>query len=178
SILDECLKTDPESHVACEVMLSHDKVFISGEITTKASVDYVGIAKNVIEKVGYKTQDLTFESHIHNQSQDIAQAVNKADDEVGAGDQGIMFGYATNETESYMPLCVELAHKLTNRLEQCRVAKVIHGLLPDGKSQVSAEYVDGKFNRITSIIVSAQHEETKSEQELQREIRQNVVNFV
>lgn len=173
SILDECLHEDPNSHVACEVMLAHNKCFISGEITTKAKVDYIQVAKDVIAEVGYDAEAIVYEARIHEQSPDIAQAVDQ--NEQGAGDQGIVYGYATDETLNYMPLAIELAHRLTDRLEECRRLNIINGLRPDGKSQVSIRYDGNRFEAITSIIVSAQHEETKDLAELDKEIRELVI---
>ena len=143
SILDACLEQDPESRVACEVLLTKGKAIVAGEITTRATVDYFDIARTVIEDVGYSTKGMDFEVHIHTQSPDIAQGVFK-EGEQGAGDQGIVYGYASDETLNFMPLSVELAHRLTERLEFCRVEGIIGGLLPDGKSQVSVEYENGR----------------------------------
>ena len=160
SILDVCLEQDEDSRVACEVLLAHNKCFIAGEITTKA-------------KVGYDANNIEYEVRIHEQSADIAGAVGKK--EQGAGDQGIVYGYASSETLNYMPLPVELAHRLTDRLTECRVNGVIAGLLPDGKSQVSVEYDGDRFSRIVSIVVSAQHREDKTLDELTAEIREKVI---
>ena len=176
SILDECLAQNENSRVACEVMLAHNKCFISGEITTSAKVDYNDIAKNVIEQVGYDTTDIEFEARIHTQSEDISQAVSK--EEQGAGDQGIVYGYACNETGHYMPLAIELAHRLTDRLEECRRNGMIKGLRPDGKSQVSIKYNGDKFDKITSVVVSAQHTDSKNLEELTKEIREKVIGQV
>ena len=168
SILDECLQQDDESRVACEVMLAHNKCFISGEITTKAVVDYEEIARQTIAEVGYDADAIEYEVRIHKQSADIAQAVGK--EEQGAGDQGIVYGYAVKETENYMPLPVELAHKLTDKLEYCRKNGVIRGLLPDGKSQVSVLYDGDRVERIVSVVLSAQHTEEKDLDTLKEEL--------
>lgn len=173
SILDACLEQDEDSRVACEVLLAHNKCFIAGEITTKAKVDHEYIARCVIAEVGYDANDIEYEVRIHKQSTDIAGAVGKK--EQGAGDQGIVYGYASSETLNYMPLPVELAHRLTDRLTECRVNGVIAGLLPDGKSQVSVEYDGDRFSRIVSIVVSAQHEESKTLKELTEEIKEKVI---
>jgi len=162
--------------VACEVMLAHNKCFISGEISTKAKVDYEYVARCIIAEVGYEANEIEYEVRIHEQSADIAQAVGR--DEQGAGDQGIVYGYASNETETLMPLPIELAHRLTDKLEECRISGKIKGLLPDGKSQVSILYDGDRFERITSIIVSAQHTEDKDLAELQKEIRVFVIDPV
>ena len=176
SILDACLEQDAESRVACEVMLARNKCFISGEITTAAQVDYEYIARLVMAQVGYDTTGIEFEVRIHDQSADISQAVNKA--EQGAGDQGIVYGYATDETLNYMPLAIELAHRLTDRLEACRRDGIIKGLRPDGKSQVSVQYRGERFDKITSVIVSAQHAEEKDLAELTAEIKEKVIGKV
>lgn len=176
SILDECLEQDANSRVACEVMLAHNKCFISGEITTKAEVDYEYIARSVMAQVGYNAANIEVEVRIHEQSPDISQAVSK--EEQGAGDQGIVYGYASDETINLMPLAIELAHRLTDRLEECRVNGYIKGLRPDGKSQVSVQYRGDRFDKITSVIVSAQHTETKNLNELTEEIKQKVIGKV
>ena len=176
SILDECLEQDKDSRVACEVMLAHNKCLISGEITTTAQVVYEYIACSVIAQVGYDVKDIEFEIKIHEQSQDISKAVGK--EEQGAGDQGIVYGYATDETQNYMPLPIELAHQLTNRLEECRKNGVIMGLCPDGKSQVTVQYKGDRFDKITSVIVSAQHEADKNLDELAKEIKDKVIGKV
>lgn len=176
SILDECLRQDENSHVACEVMLSHNKCFLAGEITTKAKVDYVEVAKEVIREVGYDADAIEYESRIHEQSLDINGAVSK--EEQGAGDQGIVYGYAIKETPNYMPLPITLANRLIQRLEECRKKKYIHGLLPDGKSQVSLEYIDEEQVNVVSIVVSAQHTEDKDIDELRKEIRLLVIDYV
>lgn len=175
-ILDECLSQDEDSRVACEVMLAHNKCFISGEITTKANVDYEYIARCVIAEIGYDPNGIEYEVRIHEQSADISQAIGREDQ--GAGDQGIVYGYATDETLNYMPLPIELAHRLTDRLTECRVNGVIGGLLPDGKSQVSVEYNGDRFSKITSVIVSAQHREDKDLEDLTAEIKEKVVGYV
>lgn len=176
SILDECLAQDADSRVACEVMLAHNKCFISGEITTAAQVDYEYVARSVMAQVGYDTTGVEFEIRIHGQSADISQAVGRK--EQGAGDQGIVYGYATDETLNFMPLPIELAHRLTDRLEECRKDGIIKGLRPDGKSQVSVRYKGERFDKITSVIVSAQHAEDKDLAELTEEIREKVIGKV
>ncbi len=176
SILDECLRQDENSHVACEVMLSHNKCFLAGEITTKAKVDYIEVAKEVIKEVGYDAESIEYESRIHEQSSDIFGAVSK--DEQGAGDQGIVYGYAIKETSNYMPLPITLANRLIRRLEECRKKKYIIGLLPDGKSQVSLEYLDDETVNVVSIVVSAQHRDDKDIEVLRQEIKDLVVDYV
>lgn len=175
-ILDECLEQDENSKVACEIMLAHNKCFISGEITTKAKVDYEYIARCTIAEVGYDANDIEYEVRIHEQSADIAGAVEQK--EQGAGDQGIVYGYAENTTLNYMPLPIELAHRLTDRLTECRVNGLIAGLLPDGKSQVSIEYDGDRFGKIMSVVVSAQHREDKDLTTLTAEIKEKVIQYV
>lgn len=177
SILDACLEQDPESRVACEVLLTKGQAVIAGEITTQAIVDYIEVARTVIEEVGYSTNGMEFTVHIHTQSRDIAQGVFGVDEQ-GAGDQGIVYGYADEETLNFMPLSVELAHRLTERLEFCRVEGIIDGLLPDGKSQVSVEYENGRFSRIASITLSCQHRKDKTVDLLRKEVKEQVVDFV
>ena len=176
SILDACLEQDENSRVACEVVLAHNKCFISGEITTKAVIDYEYIARSTIAQIGYDASDIEVEVRVHAQSADISQAVSKEDQ--GAGDQGIVYGYATDETLNFMPLAAELAHELTNRLEECRRDGIIKGLRPDGKSQVSIQYKGERFDHISSVIISAQHTEAKDLAELTTEIRTKVIGKV
>jgi len=177
SILDACLEQDRNSRVACEVMLTSGKVIIAGEITTKAKVDYKEIARAVIEDVGYPTTDIEFEERINSQSDDIASGVFK-EDEQGAGDQGIVYGYASDETLDYMPLTVVLAQRLTARLEYCRNEEIIKDILPDGKSQVSIEYINDRISKVVSVIVSCQHKASKNIDKLRKEIKENVIDFV
>ena len=176
TILDECLSQDPNSRVACEVMLAHNKCFICGEITTKAEVDYVQVAKNVIAYVGLDPNSIEYECRIHEQSSDISDAVNK--EEICAGDQSIVYGYAIKETKSFMPLPIVLAHRLAARLEDCRRRNIIDGLLPDGKALVTIDYEDKVLLGISTIIISAQHTEDKSIVELRSEIKKHVIDYV
>ena len=177
SILDACLKNDKESRVACEVMLTAGKAFIAGEITTKAKPEYEEIVRSAIEKVGYDTEGLEIEVRIHTQSPDIAGGVFKEkEEEQGAGDQGIVYGYACDESKSYMPLAIDLAHKLTNRLTFFREKDAIKGLLPDGKSQVSLAYDEnGKLVGVKSVLISTQHEEWKNVEELKTEVERCII---
>ena len=173
SILDACLEQDPNSRVACEVMLTGNNVIIAGEVTTEAVVDYENEALAIIAQVGYKTDNLKVQVLIQEQSEDISQAVNG--EELGAGDQGLMFGYATNETENFMPLGVEIANQLTSKLTECREKGIIEGLLPDGKSQVTISCKNDKPFAVETVIVSAQHEEWKDVEILEEEIENFVV---
>jgi S-adenosylmethionine synthetase len=176
TILDACLEQDIDSHVACEVLLSDTNVFVVGELSSSPDVDLDALIREVIEEVGYDTSDLTIKVAFHKQSSDISQAVEQK--EQGAGDQGVVFGYASDETLSFLPLPIELAHRLTDRLTYCREEGIIKGLLPDGKSQVSVSYKDGRIDKIQSVLISAQHEESKRIDELKKDIREKVIDFV
>jgi len=183
-ILDALLEQDPMSRCACEVTAEPGAVHIMGEITTGAEVNYEECARQVIRRIGYTRDEYGFTDKcqiscsLHKQSPDIAMGVNNAmDDEkaLGAGDQGMMFGYACNETPSYMPLTIQLANELTRRLTYVRRAGILTYLRPDGKSQVTVEYVDGKPNRIEAIVISAQHDPSVHIGQLREEIMDNVI---
>lgn len=185
-ILDEILRQDPESHVACEVTAATEQVHIFGEITTDARLNYEEIARKVIREIGYTQPGRGFDADscrvnvdLHTQSPDIARGIKrKSADEMlnaGAGDQGMMFGYACKQTESLMPLPVELAHSLVKRLESVRKSGELPFLLPDGKSQVTVEYEDGLPKRIATVVVSAQHTEDISLRELRDQVLSHVI---
>ncbi|KAI4453694.1 s-adenosylmethionine synthetase [Holotrichia oblita] len=192
SVLDECLAQDKRSRVACEVMLTKGKVLIAGEITTTAKVNYIEVAKATIREVGYETEDIDFECRIHTQSPDIKHGVdnpleirNKENtiekdiyDMLGAGDQGIVYGYAVNETQNLMPLCVNMANAITERLTFWRKNKTVKGLMPDGKSQVSLSYDGDQLSGIVSIIVSTQHIAETDLNELREQIKSRLINDV
>ena len=186
AILDAILAQDPEAHVACEVTAWTDNVNIMGEVTAAAHPDYEAIARRVIRDIGYDKPGVGFDAgscrihvNLHTQSPDIAQGVDhKSQEDTGAGDQGMMFGYACRETEDLMPLPITLAVRLAKRLEQVRREGVLPWLLPDGKSQVSVEYEDGKPVRIATVVISAQHSASVPTETLREAVRREVIDPV
>ena len=186
AILDAILAQDPEAHVACEVTAWTDNVNIMGEVTAAAHPDYEAIARRVIRDIGYDKPGVGFDANscrvsvnLHTQSPDIAQGVDhKAQEDTGAGDQGMMFGYACRETKDLMPLPITLAVRLAKRLEQVRRDGTLPWLLPDGKSQVSVEYEDGKPVRIATVVISAQHSASVPTETLREAVRREVIDPV
>ena len=184
AILDAILAKDPAAHVACEVTAIPDAVHIFGEITTLARVDYEAIARETIRRIGYTEPGRGFDADtcrvtvdLHEQSPDIDMGVSRADEkDEGAGDQGMMFGYACRETESLMPLPIELAHALTRRLAYVRENCILPELLPDGKAQVTVQYDDGKPVRVDAVVVSTQHTEAITESELRTQVIDEVIS--
>ncbi len=183
-ILDAVLAKDPNAHVACETTATTDAVHIMGEITAACAVDYEAVAREVIRSIGYTVPGIGFDADtcqirvdIHEQSPDIAMGVNREiEEESGAGDQGIMFGYACKETECLMPLPIELAHRLTKRLTFVREEGILPYLKPDGKGQVSVEYDEaGKPACVTAVVVSTQHTEEVTLEKLRQDILQEVI---
>ena len=181
AILTECLKQDKNAHVACEVMIGENKVVIGGEITMKGNVDYVSVAKKVLKDIGYNSHEegfdsdnATYEVLIKEQSSDIFNAVSK--EEIGAGDQGIIFGYACDETKNYMPLSIEIAHKILIKATEKRKSGEFKWALPDMKSQVSIEY--GDKNKVDTVLVSIQHRDSFNEEEFKKYIKENIVDEV
>lgn len=166
AILDECLKQDPTSRVACEVFATTNFVMIGGEITSKAKVDYKKVARDVIRDIGYTKKDYGFSDKtakilvkMHQQSPDIAMGVDaEKPEDIGAGDQGIMFGYATNESEGFMPLPIVIAHKLVRVATHLRKTNQFKGARPDMKSQVTVDYSNPKKPRVTTVLMSIQHD--------------------
>jgi len=187
AIVDACLSGDPRSKVAVETMVKDNAMFIVGEVTTEASFDGETIARGVVRDIGYTDARLGFEAdscRIHvalsKQSPDIARGVERAGNAsmLGAGDQGMMFGYATGETDVCMPLPITLAHRLARRLTEARKSGTLSFLRPDGKTQVTVEYEDGVPTRVPTIVVSAQHTETIEGEALKEAIVEEVIKAV
>lgn len=188
ALIDNFLAFDPQSKVACETLVTTGQVVLAGEVKSSAYLDVQEIAREVIRKIGYTKSEYMFEANscgvfsaIHEQSADINQGVDrKKKEEQGAGDQGMMFGYATNETEDYMPLALDLAHKLLLELAVLRrEGKQIKYLRPDAKSQVTLEYDDNnKPVRIDAIVISTQHDDFGSETKMQEQIKKDVINIL
>jgi len=185
SILDAMLAQDPKSRVACETMVKSDMVVVAGEITTKARVDIPTIVRDTIKEIGYDDPELGFHYDncavmvaIARQSPDISQGVTEGKGrhkEQGAGDQGMMFGYACKETPELMPMPIQLAHALTTRLEKMRQSKKLPWLRPDGKSQVTIEYENNKPKRIHTVVISTHHSPTVSDKELRKQVIEKVI---
>lgn len=188
ALIDHFLALDPQSKVACETLVTTGQVVLAGEVKSKAYLDVQEIARGVIERIGYTKSDYMFEarscgilSAIHEQSSDINQGVErKKKEDQGAGDQGMMFGYASNETEDYMPLALDLAHKILIELAALRREnKEIKYLRPDAKSQVTLEYDDNNQPvRIDTIVVSTQHDEFDSEAKMLAKIKQDIISIL
>src|SRR3954464_10370907 len=188
ALIDHFLAFDPQSKVACETLVTTGQVVLAGEVKSKAYLDVQEIARSVVRKIGYTKSEYMFEANscgifsaIHEQSSDINQGVDRQNREVqGAGDQGMMFGYATNETEDYMPLALDLAHKLLIELAALRrEGKKIEYLRPDAKSQVTLEYDDNnKPVRIDAIVVSTQHDDFDTEPKMADKIKKDIINIL
>jgi S-adenosylmethionine synthetase len=180
-VLDAVLRADPHGRVACETLLTTGLVVVAGEITTSAWVDIPKIARDIIREIGYTRAKYGFDADtcgiitaIDTQSQDIAMGVDTG----GAGDQGMMFGFACNETSEYMPMPIMLAHKLTRRLSDVRKEGLLDYLRPDGKSQVTVEYVDRKPVRVDAVVLSTQHSESVANDQIYEDVINHVVRSV
>jgi len=178
AVLDEVMRQDPKGRVACETLVTTGLVVVAGEITTTAIIDYDDLIRKTVEQVGYDNALFGFDSTtcavmctIKRQSPDIAMGVDTG----GAGDQGLMFGYACDETEELMPMPIQLAHRLTQRLSEVRKSKKVDFLRPDGKSQVSVEYRNGKPVRVDTVVISTQHSDTVPNEDLRHAIMEHVI---
>ena len=188
AILDALLEQDSSSRVACETLVTTGMVVVAGEVTSKAVVDIQKVVRNTIEEIGYNDSNMGFDYNtcavlvsLDKQSPNIAQGVNEGEGshtEQGAGDQGLMFGYACEETPELMPLPIQLAHRLTERLTEVRKNGTLEYLRPDGKSQVTVRYVDGVPKSIQAVVISTQHSEDVSQEKLHEDIISNVINDV
>lgn len=185
AILDSMLAQDPKSRVACETLITTGLVVVAGEVTTGANVDINETIRKTIKKIGYDHSDKGFDANtcgvtiaLGKQSQDIAMGVNEGEGKYldqGAGDQGLMFGYAINETESYMPMTIDLSHKLAHKLSEVRHNGILKDLRADGKTQVTAQYINGKLSRIDAIVVSTQHAESMTQKQIEEGIMEEVI---
>jgi len=189
AFLDEFLRQDPDSRVAIETMVTTDFVAVSGEVTSKANFDkkaQENLVRKIIREIGYDNKDLMFDTEscevtlrLHSQSPDISQGVTATNEkEQGAGDQGLMFGYASNETKELMPMPILLAHKLTQKLAEVRKNKILPWIRPDGKSQVSIRYENNKPTKIETIVISTQHAPEISQEEISKQVIDNVIKPV
>ena len=187
ALLDNYLAFDKNSKVACETLVTTGQVVVAGEIKTNSIINHDKIIRNVINDIGYDKSEYQFDaqscgifSALHSQSSDINQGVDRADEKMqGAGDQGMMFGYASNETEDYMPISIDLSHKLLIELADVRRENdEIRYLRPDSKSQVTLEYKNGKPHRIDSIVISTQHDEFDDENNMINKIKKDMINIV
>jgi S-adenosylmethionine synthetase len=185
-ILDAIFKQDPMGRVACETMITTGLIVIAGEITTEARIDYSQIARAVVNDIGYNNADYGFDCHtcgvlvsLDRQSPDIAMGVDEsANHEQGAGDQGMMYGYASNENDEYMPMPITLAHRLTKQLSIVRKNGTLPWVRSDGKSQVSVVYEDDKVKQINAVVISTQHADTISQSDIREAIIEEVIKKV
>ncbi len=183
AVLDAMIKDDPDSRVACETLVKTGMVLVAGEITTKTYVEIPEIVRQTVKEIGYDSSEIGFDYHtcavllaVSQQSADIDAAVSSDESrELGAGDQGIMFGYATNETESYMPLPIDLARKICWRAAEVRQSGEVPWLRPDGKAQVTIEYEDGRPVRVHTVVVSVQHDPNATPKQIRNEVIEKIV---
>jgi S-adenosylmethionine synthetase len=194
AILDAIYTLDPGARVACETLVTTGLVLVSGEITTECYVDIPNVVRQTVREIGYTRAKYGFDADtcavltsIGEQSEDIALGVNQAleakkgemtdsdIEAIGAGDQGMVFGYATNETESYMPLSIDLAHRLVYKLSEVRKSNLVNYLRPDGKSQVTVEYEDGKPLRVDTVVISTQHHPDVTQEQIRRDMLEQVI---
>lgn len=185
AILDAILKQDPNAHVACETITSKNLLFITGEVSANAQVDYEAVARNTVKRIGYtrpewgfKYDEIEVQVHLSTQSADINMGVSQEDGVIGAGDQGMMFGYASDETANLMPLSFSLASALCKRLDEVKRDGTLNYLGPDGKAQVSVEYDDGEISRVDTIVVSNQHLDSVELDQLKADIKSEVIDKV
>jgi S-adenosylmethionine synthetase len=186
AVLDRLLEQDPDSRVAVECLVTTGTVIVSGEVSTEGYADVQRIARQTLKEIGYTNPEFGIDNEdagvlvsIHEQSPDIARGVDKrGDKQQGAGDQGMMYGFACDETPELMPLPIMLAHRLTRRLAEVRRSGEIEGIGPDGKSQVTIEYLDGKPRRVDAVVISTQHLESKTMEELRRDVAAKVIRPV
>lgn len=188
AVLDAMLTQDPKSRVACETLITTGLVVVAGEVTTGANINIQDVVRDTIRKIGYDHSDKGFDANtcgvtvaLGKQSQDIAQGVNEGEGKFldqGAGDQGLMFGYAVNETESFMPMTIDLSHKLAFKLSEVRKNGTLKDLRADGKTQVTAQYVNGKIARLDAIVVSTQHAESMTQKQIEEGVMEEVIKKI
>jgi len=186
AVLDSMLAQDPHSRVACETLVTTGQVVVAGEVTTKAYVEIQDLVRNVIKEIGYNHGDMGFDYRscgvmvsLHKQSPDIAMGVDTSSThEQGAGDQGLMFGFANNETPEFMPLSISLSHKLVHELSKARKSGRVKFLRPDSKSQVTVEYDNGTVKRIDAVVISTQHSEEVSLNQIKEAVMEEVIKKV